>query len=176
MNKNFLKFFNIIAGIFILVNIPIIITQFSFLSSYNVVTIDELPYEFQDIIKEYKEKASKNGVETDIIDKMKYIVYKSKKVSHQGFGFYNTKYMGINLGYKTTYLQKKALIWHEFGHIILGYGHELSHPHFMNYSTKVGVKNIKELEESYFEKKVSFFNIKSFFHTNYIHAKHFTKK
>ena len=132
--------------------------------SYN-----ELPKDIFMIVEDFKNKVEKEGIDSSIIEDSKYIIFDDPRVSHGGFGYYKVPVVGLRISPNMNYFQKKQVIWHEFGHIIMGYGHEDKTNHIMNYSTTMNYQNQKFLEKSFFTKDVPYFNYKTGFKSSKHH-------
>ena len=149
------------------------ITNLSWLVDPNTqyLSYEELPQDLKIIVDDYERKAKANGVDTRPIKKMIYILYTTKG-SHGGFGFKTLPYfVGIRYTKNQSYYVSKKKVWHEFGHILLGYGHETETDHMMNYKTSCNHQNNQHLEKSYFKKKVNYWSFKGFIVTTYYQMK-----
>lgn len=89
-------------------------------SSYSY---EELPSEIKDYLTEYEESALKHGKDVSKqIRSIRYVLLNSNKVRFGGYAMPVADIIFINTVYPSSV---KTLLWHELGHKIFNYGHNL---------------------------------------------------
>ena len=104
--------------------------KFIFEAKTQYLVFDQLPIEIKNDISEFEQAAKIYNVDVLKLKDIHYVLIYSSNLNFGGYSGLNSIFINMN----SDRLSLKKIIWHELGHQVLNYGHDLrdSTSHLMN--------------------------------------------